>query len=671
VEREADGVIRARSTARVVVLGLLVGLGYTGLVARASTLMLLPDDRIEQKAAGQFEEAVVERGRRGDIVDRNGTIIAATVDLQALHVDPSLLSDDGRRRLAETLAPQLGQDADALYRRLTRPGRRDVRLARALQPAEAAALRAPFAEDREVRSALFLRRDRRRLYPGREDAAALLGVVGQLDNGLAGLERTLDSELRGDTLKYVQWRDRKGRRITIDRPEAQPGHDVMLTIDHRIQHVTEQALAKASENTGAAAAHAVVVDVKTGEILAMASVPGINPNDQANLDISRLKNRAAMDAVEPGSVFKPFTVSATLEYGVMDTDDLIDCEKGAWRIGRKTIRDEHHLGMSTLGDIIKYSSNICAAKLALALGPERELGTLSDFGFGRSTGLGIPGETRGLLRKPDGIRKIELATTGYGYGASASAVQLAAAAATLGNGGVRMQPMLVKEIRDRHGDLVSRTEPTVDRRVVSEETARAVVDMMVAVTEKGGTGTKAAVPGYRVAGKTGTAKKLVDGVYSATERVGSWIGIIPADDPVLAIAVMVDGPTIGPRFGGWTAGPAFKDIATDAMRILGVPPDPALLADATDEAGHETADRTADTAARPDASSDPDLALTWAEDGRLVAPDMAGLSMRQALVTLQGAGLAMRVEGSGRVSEQVPPAGTPLSPGDPVRLVLR
>ncbi len=678
VAREPDGMVRARSTARVLFVGAAIVLGYTALLAKASALMMLPDDRLEAQAAGQFEQAVVERGRRGDILDRNGRILATTVDLHAVHVDPSLLSEDGQRRLARVAAPVLDLDAQQLESRLTRPGRRDLRLARGLTPEEVTRFRSAIEDDRELRGAVFVRRDRRRFYPGREDGASLLGVVGQTGVGLAGLERVLDDELGGDTVKYVQWRDRKGRRITVDRPEAEPGDDVILTIDRRIQRVTEEALATARESTGAEGAHAVVVDVKSGEILAMATVPGLNPNDQARIDIGLLKNRAVMDAIEPGSVFKPFVAAAALEEGVMTTTSTMDCERGAWTLGRKTIRDEHPIDVGTLAEIIKYSSNICAAKLALELGPERTLGYLSAFGFGRSTGLDLPGETRGLLRSPKDIRRIELATTAYGYGASATALHLASGIATLANGGVRMEPRLVREVRDRHGDLVARHPPREAERVVSEQTARQVVEMMVAVTEKGGTGTKAAVPGYRVAGKTGTAKKLVDGQYSATERVGSWVGIIPADDPVLAIAVMVDGPTIGPRFGGWTAAPAFKQIASDSLRILGVDPDPELLALATAKPPKSPAAlrREQEAAAKAEAAALAELAtaqpaLSWTGDHKLRAPDLSGLSLRDALVTLQGAGLAVHVEGSGRVSSQSPPPGTPLSPGASLQVLLR
>lgn len=667
IEREPDGVLRARSTARVLIVGVLILMGYGALFAKAGALMLLPDERLESQASGQFEAAIEVRGRRGEVRDRHGAILATTVDLRELHVDPGELTVDGRVRMAQIMAGPTGADPAELEARLLVPGKRDVRLARGLTPDEVAALRARVHEDPELERSLFVRRDRRRFYPGRADAASLLGVVGNNGIGMAGLERALDAHLQGEVIKYVQWQDRKGRSVTMAEREAQPGADVILTIDRRIQRVTEQALTDALISTGATSAYAVVTDVQTGEILAMVTVPGLNPNDQVDLDINLLKNRAAMDAIEPGSVFKPFVAAAALDTGMITPETVLDCEGGAWKVGTKIIKDEHGFHEGTLRDVIKFSSNVCAAKLALELGPEKALGYLSAFGFGRVTGLDLPGETRGLLRRPEGIRRIELATTAYGYGASANAVQLASAMATLGNGGVRMEPRLVKEIRDPHGDLVARFEPEVERRVVAEEHARTIVDMMVAVTQKGGTGTKAAVPGYLVAGKTGTAKKLEGGSYSGTARMGSFVGLIPADAPRLAIAVVVDSPTIGPRFGGWTAGPAFKVIAQASMRILGVRPDPVLLAEATPQKATPTPAAESVDVEIPQVPAE----LTWQADGSMRLPDLSGLSMRDALLSLQGAGLAVRVTGSGRVAEQTPAAGASLRPGASVEVLLR
>lgn len=663
--------VRSRSTARILVFGAMVLVGYVVLLGQASSLMLLPDERLESQARGQFEAAIEVRGRRGEIRDRNGVILGTTVDLRSLRVDPSELSPAGVERLVEAMAPALGVDQAELRARLTVPNRRDVELARGLSPSAADDLRQRVSEDEELRRALFTRRDRKRFYPGRQDAAALLGVVGANGSGLAGIEQTLDQHLRGEIYKYVQWQDRKGRSITMDERDADPGADVVLTIDRRIQRVTEQAINTALVNTGASTVFAVVTDVKSGDILAIATAPGMNPNDQGKLDIGLIKNRAALDALEPGSVFKPFVAAAALDDGMVTPETELDCENGTYLVGTKLIKDEHGFKFGTLREVIKHSSNVCSAKLALQLGPEKTLGYLSAFGFGRPTGLGLPGETRGRLHNPAKVARIELATTAYGYGATASAIQLASGMAALGNGGMRMEPRLVMDILDQHGDPILHNPVREDRQAVAPQHAQAVVDMMVAVTEKGGTGTRAAVPGYRVAGKTGTAKKAIGGSYGGTERVGSFVGLIPADDPVLAIAVIVDTPTLIHGFGGLVAAPAFSEIAGHSLRILGIDPDPVLLAAATPT---PTSAQAAEKKIQLEATllaetplADPALRR---EGDALVIPDLSGLSMRDALVVLEGAGLSMRVSGSGRVARQNPAAGSVLNHGDPVEIFL-
>lgn len=671
-EPESDGVVRTRATTRVLVLGALVLAGYAVILSQAAQIMLLPDLRLEEQARGQFEAAVEVRGRRGEIRDRNDVILATTVDLRSLRADPGELDADGIARLARALAPALEQDEAELRARLEVPGRRDVELARGLTPEQANELRDRVGDQPDLRRALFTRRDRKRLYPGRSDAAALLGVVGANGLGLAGLEQALDQHLRGEVFKYVKWQDRKGRAITMEERDAAPGADVVLTIDRRIQRIADAAVTATIERTGASAVFAVVSDVKTGEILAIANAPGLNPNDQARLDLERFKNRAALDALEPGSVMKPFVAAAALDDGMITPTTELNCENGSYLVGNKLIKDEHGFGKGTLTEVIKYSSNVCSAKLALQLGPEKTLGYLSAFGFGRPTGLGLPGETRGRLHNPKRIARIELATTAYGYGATASAIQLANAMGALGNGGTVMEPRLVKEIIDAWGQRRVHNPPRVDRQAVDPRHAKAVVDLMVAVTEKGGTGTRAAVPGYRVAGKTGTAKKAIGGSYGGSERVGSFVGLIPADDPVLAIAVMVDTPTLERGFGGLVAAPAFRQIAEASLRILGVPPDPVLLAEATRAKAPATPKPASPAADKAEALAAAPLAapeLRW-EGDRLVTPDLSGLSMRDALVTLQAAGLSLQVEGSGRVASQQPRPGEPVMPGQTVALRL-
>lgn len=665
--------VRTRAVTRMRLVGGLLALSFVALSAQASTLMLLPDSRLEEKARIQFEESVQIEGRRGDILDRNGNLMATTVELKSLHADPKRLEAGDAELLASVLAPLLGLDEARTVQRLSNPNRRDVLLARDLTPERAKQARQAVREAREgksMRGTLWTRAQPTRFYPARDEGASLIGLVGHNGNGLAGLERTLDRLLRGEVYKYVLWRDRKGRRVTPDRVDAEAGKTVALTIDRRIQHVVDTVLEETMVRTGAEKAYAVVMDVETGDVLALGNRPTQNPNDTRLLDLTLFKNHAAMDAIEPGSVFKPFVAAAALEEGLVHPETMVDCEGGAWRVGRKTIHDDHPHGLVTVSEVIKYSSNIGAAKLAFDLGPERTLGYLKDFGFARRTGLDFPGETRGVMRSAGRIKPIELATTSYGHGVTANAIQLASAVATLGNGGVRMEPRLVAEVRDEEGNVLREMPPEDDRRVVSEQVARQVVVMMESVTDEGGTGTRARVPGYRVAGKTGTAWKHVGGGYSSTARIGSFVGLIPSDRPRLGIAVVVDTPTIGSSYGGVVAAPAFASIGEASMRILGIAPEPTLLEE--DDPRRQTEPSEADAeaealAAAPEASPE----LQWGADGALRTPDLSGLSMRDALVTLQGAGLTVSTHGSGRVTSQSPSPGAPLAPGSAVEVTLQ
>lgn len=674
---ERDAVVRPRASKRVGAVFALLGVAFLALSSRAAALMLLPDPRLEEKARIQFEESVQIEGRRGDILDRNGAVLATTVELKELHADPSRLSEGDPAALAAALAPVLGLDVTHTTKRLSNPKRRDVLLARDLTPDKAQAAKDAVRAAREkqaLRGILWTRSQPRRYYPARDEGASLVGLVGHNGTGLAGLERTLDRLLRGEVYKYVLWRDRKGRRVTPERVDADAGQTVVLTIDRRIQHIVEQVLDETMERTGSQKAYAVVIDVETGDVLALGNRPTQNPNDTSLLDLKLFKNHAAMDAIEPGSVFKPFVAAAALEEGLVRPETMVDCEGGAWRVGSKIIHDDHPHGPVTVSEVIKYSSNIGAAKLAFELGPERTIAYLKDFGFARYTGLDFPGETRGIMRAPGRIKPIELATTSYGHGVTANAIQLASAVATLGNGGERMQPRLVAELRDERGEVLREMPPTVDRRVVSPEIARQVVVMMESVTDDGGTGTRARVPGYRVAGKTGTAWKHVGGGYSSTARIGSFVGLIPSDRPKLGIAVVVDTPTIGSSYGGIVAAPAFSAIGGAAMRVLGIAPDPTLLDDddprKAEVLANKLAARLDEAAEQPDAPiAAPEL--QWTAAGTLRTPDLSGLSLRDALVTLQGAGLTVSTRGSGRVAAQSPTPGTPVAPGGAVEVVLQ
>ena len=668
-----DDVLRAGAWGRLKWgMGLLLA-GAFAVTGRAAWLMLLPDSRLEHKAQAQLAEPREERGRRGDLLDAQGNVLATSVRLGELHADPLRLGEERVRRIAPQLARILGKDAAEIEGRLLRDlSRQDVLLARELQPDQEAQIRALRRElrkeDKELDAALFMRYAQRRFYAGQGDGAALLGLVDAQGRGSEGLEALLDGDLRGRLYRTLTLRDRKGRSINAEVVEPPPGRSARLTLDRRIQHAADEALAETIRTVGAQAAHAVVVDVRTGALLAVANQPTANPNAITAGELALLRNHAMQDSIEPGSVFKPFVAAAALADGLYEADSMIDCELGAWRVGTNTIHDDHPKGAITVSEVIKYSSNIGAAKLALELGAEKTLRYLKDFGFGRSTGLGLPGESRGLLRPAHSIKPIELATTSYGHGATANAAQLAYAMAALGNNGVRMKPRIV-DAWIENGTVVQEHPPEIDREVVDAETARAVVQMMETVTDEGGTGTRARISGYRVAGKTGTAwKHIPGGGYSDTDRIGSFVGLVPADNPRLAIAVVVDTPTIGSKYGGIVAAPAFARIAAASMQFMGVPPDPALVTEKKPSSG--SAPKT-DPAVAALALPEAEPALLWMGTGAFVMPALEGRSLRDAFATLQGAGLEVVTRGSGRVAETSPPAGAPLPPGARVELVLK
>ena len=662
----SDVVLRFKAVRRARNVAIGVAFGYVGLAMVGANLMLVDNERLQARAKRQFQQPVVLEAKRGDLLDRQGEVLATSVDMPELHADPSLLTPEAIAPLAAKLSPLINVDEDVLVRKLSRNTRRDVLLTRELHPGVAEKARR-FAPS----NTLWTTATSRRYYPGKHLASALIGTVGRNARGTSGLERSFDRQLRGDTFRFVQLRDRKGRNIgqtAATMTSAHEGDQIRTTIDRRIQVAAEEALDAVLERSAPESANLVVMEVATGAILAVANRPSMNPNDRRALDMKLLKNHASVDAVEPGSVFKPLVVALALDEGIVTANQNMDCEGGRWRVGRKTIRDDHPHDVISLGEVIKYSSNIGTAKLALQLGAAKLIAGFEDFGIGRSIGLGIPGEVAGLLRSADTIRPIELATTSYGQGVTTTTVHLASAIAAIANGGVRMTPYMVEEIRDASGDLVARHSPRAEGRVVSQEAAEAVTKMMVTVTEEGGTGTRARVSGHAVAGKTGTAWKVVDRVYSPTARIASFVGFLPADDPKVAIAVVVDTPTKGSRYGGLAAGPAFADVGHAAMRYLGVPPDPDLLEDEDTQLARRAAvSGTPTTAFRFDHPP----ALRWNASAELVLPDLFGRSLRDVLVTFEGAGLALNLVGQGRVISQSPPPGHALSVGDTVEVLLR
>jgi len=650
---ELRAAVRDRARRRVGLFGVVMGAALCALGARGVQLCVAPSERTVAASAVQRWGRVTMRAPRGDILDRHGRRLATTVDAPSVVVDPTLVHPDEVDHLSREVAKILGLDPRDVARKMRRDSRYAV-LASDVHPALVDRI------EHLDHPALWIHRNPRRYYPEGTLAAQVLGFVDAAGDGQQGLEGALDEYLRGGVTVVQRRRDRRG--LAIDGPVQDPwtarGMDVQTTLDRTIQRIAERALAGVQERSAPVSAYATVVDVKSGDILAMANIPTFNPNALDDDPFPR-RDHIVQDAIEPGSVFKPFTLSAAVQEGVVDEQSRVNCENGSYYIGRTRIRDDHPHGVITATEVMKYSSNIGAAKLALRMGPDTLLGYLHAFGFGARTGVTLPGERRGKVRRASGIKPIELATTAYGQGVTSTQLQLAMAVAAIADGGVRMRPRLVSRIVDSDGTPAWQQRPDPICRVISEDTAHAVARMMVTVTEPGGTATRARIPGYRVAGKTGTAEKVEDGHYSSA-RIGSFLGFVPADDPVLAIVVTVDEPTRGSHYGGIVAAPAFAEIARESLRYLGVPPDPSLLD------GPDPRDALADLAP----VDDPPVRVAWEGNGWSV-PDFTGRPMRGVLVALQGAGVGIRVEGSGHAVAQRPLPGTRLALGGTVCVVFR
>lgn len=662
---EPRALVQQRARRRVWALAGVFAVVLGALAARGISLCLNPDPRTLAFASAQRWEQMVVRAKRGEIFDRNGARLATSVDSPTVVVDPSRVRPTEREALAAMLAQVLDLPADDLLGQLSRDHRRYAKLASRVHPHVANTVR------RMGVPALWIEQNRHRFYPEKTLASQVLGYVNSEDVGRMGVERTMNAYLQGSAVLLQRRRDRLGRdveRLSAPDRTMHAGLSVHLTLDRHVQRMAERALEGVVERHGPKAAMAVVVEVQTGDILAMASAPVFNPN-QVGEDPAPRRNRVIQDAIEPGSVIKPFAIAAALQEGLVVPSSTIDCEMGGWYLGRVRIGDDHPHGVIPVGEVLKYSSNIGAAKLALRLGPDTTVGYLRRFGFGTPSGIALPGERSGYLRPIDRIRPIELATTAYGQGMTATPLQLAMGVAALANGGVLMRPRLVTQVVDRHGVPAVSNQPTPVRRVVSEQTARVLTEMMVAVTEPGGTGVHARVPGYQVAGKTGTAEKVVGGQYTSA-RIGSFVGYLPAYNPKVAIVVVVDEPQVGSRYGGVVAAPAFAEIGASVMSYFGIPPNPNHL-----PADQHLAAVPAPQAAAPgspvtDSAPAQPAPLQPAPASAPAMPDLTGQPLRGALAQLQHRHLQVQWTGSGRVLQQHPRPGTALAAGGSVSLTL-
>lgn len=620
-------------------------------LGRSFYLQILQKERLVKLAERQHQRVVQLTPSRGAIYDRNGSPLAVSLEMDSCYAETRHL--ECLTEAAAKLAPLLGVTKGQLEAKL-KASKNFVWLARRLPPETARKIR-----ELDLEGVGFVK-ESKRFYPNSEVAAHVVGFTGIDPGGLEGVEKKFDATILGNTGYLVTERDALGRDVALKQGETTggtKGNNLFLTLDKNVQYIAEKELAKAVEVNRARGGIAVVMEPETGRVLAMANYPTFNPNSYFKYQPGSLRNRAISDSFEPGSTFKIFLVASALENRVISARDSFNCENGSYNIGGRTIHDTHRYGTLSVPQILKYSSNIGAAKIGSRLGPERLYGALTGFGFGDRSDVDLPGEVGGYLRQQAKWYGVDLATISFGQGVSATALQIASAVSAVANGGVLMKPYLVERVVDDSGQTVREFTPQARRRVISVVTAKAVSRMLEGVVAEGGTGTSAAVEGYRVAGKTGTAQKVdpATHAYSASKRTASFVGFVPLEKPRLTILVVVDEPKTSP-YGGVVAAPAFSAIAQQTLCYLKVPPEKGIR-----------------KKAQPAAPQEPNPLPQVTEEGGIVEggeagsmPNFRGMSMRQVLRVMEKSGLNVKLQGSGRAVEQHPPPGSRINTQDQV-----
>jgi len=538
------------------VLVLFAG-GAAALGARAVHLQVFNNEFLTQQADTRHLRTERISAHRGAITDRNGEPLAISTPVDSVWVNPKEFASAVDK--VPALAGALDIDSQTLMRRITRaPDKEFVFLKRHLSPDQAdrvMSLKLP---------GINIQREYRRYYPSGEVTGHLVGFTSIDDEGQEGLELAFNHWLSGESGAKRVLKDRLGRSVenvaSIKPPR--PGKDLRSSIDLRLQYVSYRTLKAAIQQFRADAGTVVVLDIESGEVLAMVNQPAYNPNDRSQYSAERYRNRAITDIFEPGSSIKPLIVAAALESGAYKPSSIVDTAPGYVVVGPKKIEDTRNLGRISLTTVLSRSSNVGATKVALSLEPEQLWGTMTRFGLGELTASGFPGESAGLLTHYSHWQAISQATLAYGYGVSLTPLQLAQAYAAIGGDGV-MRPV----------SLVALDQPAQGERVLSVDTSRAVRRMLEEVVRPGGTGTKASVAGYHVAGKTGTAWKFAAGGYSQDKYLSIFAGFAPANDPRLAVVVVIDEPKGELYYGSDVAAPVFGEVMAESLRLLAVPPD--------------------------------------------------------------------------------------------------
>jgi cell division protein FtsI (penicillin-binding protein 3) len=643
---------------RLLVAVSALGLWALAIEVRLGYLQTVMRPELQARAESQHNRSPAAPAKRGDIVDRRGNVLATSADADSVYAVPSELKDKEQavKLLCDALRDCTARDRQRLLERFANQ-RAFAYVRRQISP-EAAQRVAALGLD-----GIGFLKESRRFYPNKSLAAHALGYVGIDNNGLSGIESAYDSQIRGKAGTVLVTTDARGHVFSrVERPPTS-GSSIELTIDRYLQHIAERELHAGIVENRAAGGSVVILDPSTGEILSMANEPTFNPNAFGDSSESVRRNRAVQDLYEPGSTFKIVTASAAIEERVMSTTAYIDTSPGILRIGDRVI-DEfhgHNYGVLSFTDVLVRSSNVGAVKIGFRVGAERLGRYVERFGFGKLISPDFPGESPGIVGSRDKWTEGDVASVSMGYSVAVTPLQMVAAASAIANGGELIEPRIVRAVyRD---DRRYAVKPKVIRRVVEPPTAATLTTIMESVVTDG-TAKLARIDGYTVAGKTGTASKLINHRYSASENNVSFVGFVPSRKPALAIIVMIDTPHAGTNSGGGVAAPIFSRIAGPAMRYLGVAPTinpaPPVL---VERSGPPT------RAVRPVSDRAPIVTLV-SDNGSRTMPDLRGLSARDAMRTLTNLGVSAVMSGQGIVLAQDPEPGSPFESGDSCRLQL-
>ncbi len=628
---------------RVYVVAFLFLAGMAAVMGRAYQLQVLDRKRLDSIARAGYRGTIKLPPKRGTIYDREGHELAVSVEVASIYAHPNQIAD--KPQTARALATALNLKPDAVQD-LLESKKTFVWISRKISPDKARQVQALRLEG------VGTTPESRRYYPGKEIAAHVIGFAGEDNQGLEGIEKKFDHLMKGPDYTLIQMRDALRRPFYISGPmtAGEEMHHLVLTIDKDIQYKAEQIVKEMVDRTKAKSGHCVIVNPRTGEILAMAIAPLFNPNIFDKLKPAQWRNQVITDCFEPGSTMKTFVMAAALDRGISPQSTFF-CENGAYTIGPSTIHehDNKKYGSLTLTEIIAVSSNIGAAKVGQRVGYKKLHEYLKNFGFGEKSGIDLAGEREGFVRSPKDIREIEKATTCFGQGVTVTSLQLVMAMSAIANQGVLMKPLIVKAVKDQQGRTVTEFQPQPVRRVISQEAAQKACQILEIVVSDKGTAKVAAIGGYRVAGKTGTAQKVDPRTrtYSRRAHMGLFAGFVPSDDARLAMVVVVDEPE-GSYYGGVVAAPVFRQVGAWTLSHLRVNPQVTVAAVAYPPLAPD----------EPKTEASP--LVQTAENAGGMLPNFRGMTMRQVIKEGRSLGIRVAVEGSGLAVGQVPEPGAPL-----------